>query len=152
MVNMDIVWGALAGAGIGGVAGAIGGSKWAVVGGVAAGAVVGGLIGYGISGLWWDLSQLGKSLSGLSKGFQSLGAAVSGAIKTTGEVAGESVKIVETQSKANPMVLATAIAAPPVGSLMWAVPSWVWGTIPQAVGEWAAGVQKNFIKSLTTLW
>jgi hypothetical protein len=57
-VNMDVVWGALAGAGLGGVMGAAGGgSKTAVVAGVAGGALLGGLIGYAISGAYYDLTH-----------------------------------------------------------------------------------------------
>ena len=111
VVNMDVVWGALAGAGLGGVGGAaLGGTKWAVVGGVAGGAVLGGLVGYAVSGAYYDLTHLNlpNPLAGLGNAFSGLGKAWDNAVKGIEGIPGNIAKGVEGAARAAGQALAAA--------------------------------------------
>ena len=114
-INMDVVWGVAGGAGIGGIVGAMGGSKTAIAAGVAGGAVLGGLIGYAISGAYYDLShlKLPNPLAGLENAFSGLGKAWNNAIKGLEGIPGDIAKKVEGAASAVGQAVAAATSPVP---------------------------------------
>lgn len=114
-INMDVVWGVAGGAGIGGLVGAMGGSKASVAAGVVGGAALGGLIGYAISGAYWGLShlKLPNPFEGLENALSGLGKAWNNALKGIEGIPGDIAKKIEGAGAAVGQAVAAATSPVP---------------------------------------